>query len=152
VAQLIKSIGVYGGDEFGSPDSYQSKALKWLEQDAYFEQFPSDGNAVSRWSDDRLIQRYALACVYYATYNVTNRYTDDYFGAGIILPWITEQNWMGGASECVWFRIECDNTTQTVVETIKMVRCCKAVLFVGLKDLTCVNSIKIALRAPFHEK
>jgi hypothetical protein len=62
---LILSVALQGGAEFNDPASYQSKALTWL----------ISGSA-AQWSDaQQVVQRYALACIFYATNAVINSCT-----------------------------------------------------------------------------
>ena len=89
VFDIIMSYARYHGLEFQNPDSYQSKAKNWVEQTAL----------PGVHSPERLVQRYALACLYYATNGVSNRYTDDLFGVGVIRGWIDESGWLDADDE-----------------------------------------------------
>jgi hypothetical protein len=105
---LIRSVAIFGGAEFDALDSYQSKALRWLKRDAF----------TMSWSDGRLIQRYALACVYFSTNSVRHIWTDYEFGDGVIYPWYNETKWLSSASECEWFRVECSFGSSVVDELL----------------------------------
>lgn len=99
VARLIRSVALNGGDEFSNPDTYQSEALSWLE-----------GSSIEGLNDERIIQRYSLACIYYATNQVRTIFTDERFGEGEVPPWQSSANWITDANECEWARITCDDT------------------------------------------
>lgn len=87
---------------------YQSLALNWLQIDP----------PLQRYSDGKVLQRFALACFYYATYTVSTSYTDDQFGVGNNIPaWKNQQGWITAADECEWHGIECENG---VVVSIKL--------------------------------
>lgn len=52
---LIETVALQGGAEFEDPTSYQSKALAFVM------------TGPAEFSEEHLIQRYALACIFYAT-------------------------------------------------------------------------------------
>jgi hypothetical protein len=58
------------------------------------------------------LQRYALACIYYATNNVPNLYTSGQPG-----PWVQESLWLSDEHECSWAHVHCDpeNKTQKLI-------------------------------------
>ncbi|KAI2514299.1 hypothetical protein MHU86_192 [Fragilaria crotonensis] len=101
VENVILSVSIFGGSEFDDSRSYQSRALKWLQADA------TDDNGLLRMSDRRLIQRYALACIYFATNAVSHAYTDLEFGFGWVDPWDNSTGWLSPASACEWYGITC---------------------------------------------
>lgn len=98
IFDIILTHARFHGVEFQDPNSYQSKAAKWVEQTAQ----------LGVHTPQRLLQRYALACIYYATNGVENAYTQEIFGQGITRKWIDETGWMSSANECEWYRITCD--------------------------------------------
>jgi hypothetical protein len=102
VEQVLRSVAIFGGTEFDDSNSYQSKALKWTQTDA-------SNQGQSRWTRDRWVQRYALACVWYATNAVSHAYTDRAYGRGVVYPWYNDTNWLSTNSECTWFRVTCDS-------------------------------------------
>jgi hypothetical protein len=108
VTDLILSVALQGGAEFVDPASYQSKALDWL-----------CASNVTGLSDERVVQRYALASIYYATYEVKTVFTDAIFG-GAIFPWLDNTNWVTDANECTWTRIGCNDAG--MVNVIDLVR------------------------------
>jgi len=109
VTELILSVALSGGEEFLNPGSYQSQSLRWLEG--------SDSDGLS---DDRIIQRYSLGCIYFATYEVETIYTIDQFGEGNVPPWDTSTNWVTDANECEWARIACDdNNFVTILDLVR---------------------------------
>jgi hypothetical protein len=108
VDTLIRSVAIFGGAEFDALNSYQSKALRWLKRDAFGKS----------WSDSRLIQRYALACVYFSTNSVRHVWTDYEFGDGVIHPWYNETKWLSSSSECEWFRVGCSFGSNVVDELL----------------------------------
>jgi hypothetical protein len=101
VEQVILSVSIFGGSEFDDSQSYQSRALKWLQADA------TDENGQLRMSDRRLVQRYALACIYFATNAVPHAYTDLEFGLGWVDPWLKTTGWLSPSSACEWYGITC---------------------------------------------
>lgn len=98
VYDIILTHSRYHGVEFKDPNSYQSKAVRWVEQTAQ----------LTVHTTARLVQRYALACIYYATNGVENVYTKEIFGAGNTRPWIDETGWLVDDDECNWYQVECD--------------------------------------------
>lgn len=121
VDQVIRSVALGGGSEFNDLYSYQSMALRWLQTDAAAASETSmsavPSSHVSRWSQERLIQRYALACIYYATNAVSHMYTDMEFGTGVVEAWVNDTHWLTTQSECEWFGIICDDATMTTTTT-----------------------------------
>lgn len=108
VEVVLRSVAIFGGSEFDDSTSYQSKALKWTQTDVSIQ-------GQSRWSRDRWVQRYALACIYYATNAVSHKHTDRAYGGGIVYPWEVTTDWLSINSECSWFRVTC-NSNVAVVE------------------------------------
>lgn len=100
IERLIREVAIFGGAEFEDSASYQSKALAWLLK----------SNTRNLIFEKKLIQRYALACIYYATNSVSTIYTDVEYGIGKKVPgWITEDGWLNDPDECTWYRIICNN-------------------------------------------
>lgn len=98
---IIASVALLSGAEFGDVSSYQSRALSWSDESA------------SSFSNAHIIQRYALACIFYATYAVRSNTTDDVFGEGVQpTAWFSETNWLSNATECSWYGISCDENGQ----------------------------------------
>lgn len=99
VMDVLVAHARYNGDEFQDPNSYQSKAARWVEETAQ----------LGGHSPQRLVQRYALACVYFASNGVRTFYTDELFGEGTQpRGWIDESGWLVDADECGWYRISCN--------------------------------------------
>lgn len=108
VAQLVVSQSLFGGDEFLDPGSYQTTALNWL-----------DNSNTDGLSDARIMQRYSLACIYFATFQVSTVFTDDRFGVGNVPTWQTSTNWVTDANECEWARIACnDQGFVTIIDLV----------------------------------
>jgi len=84
------------------PNSYQSKALSWLVSD--FE-----GN---NYLEAQLLQRYSLACLYYATYSIVTLYSET------PTPWKVTTNWLSSKNECEWHGIECTYSRVTGISLI----------------------------------
>jgi Leucine-rich repeat (LRR) protein len=101
---LIYSVALYGGTEFGHPDSYQSQALAWLESHTNLDDA----------SDVKIVQRYTLACIYYSTDAVKTPHTDFTYGADVAVPgWIKSTNWMDTEKdECQWYGLDCDSNAE----------------------------------------
>jgi hypothetical protein len=104
IGAIIRNFAFNGGFEFDDEDSYQSKALTWIEAAGV----PVAGdNLVS--PADRVVQRYALACIYYASNEERTPATDFAFGPDLdVLPWLNERGWLTFDDECDWFGIECN--------------------------------------------
>jgi hypothetical protein len=100
VERMIRMFAVYGGNEFDSnPTSYQSQALRWMKANTY-----------TNFSEIRIRQRYALACLYMSTYAVRTLWTDYAFGVGVpVLTWVNNRGWLSFDDECDWFGIECND-------------------------------------------
>jgi hypothetical protein len=76
-----------------SPESPQARALNWV---AASEQYDN-------YNDDQRLQRYALACFFYATYAVRNAYVTQQ------VPWTTAEKWLSEEHECDWEGITCSD-------------------------------------------
>jgi hypothetical protein len=109
---VILPVAIFGGEEFLDPNSYQSQALSWLE-----------GNAnVGSYSDKQIIQRYALASIYFATYAVATPATDAFLGAGVTpAGWNNTAGWLSDDDECTWFGLGCN--ANLCIDTIQLVSC-----------------------------
>ena len=104
IQNIIQQKALFGGTEFDDPTSYQSTALWWLQ------------GSPNTFSDERLIQRYALACIYEATNGVATPWTDFTFGpTGTVLRWLDERGWLEDDDECTWEGVLC-NDQKVVVE------------------------------------
>jgi len=81
---------------FNSNQSPQSQALLWMiENDKEY-------STNEQLSDQRKLQRYALASFFYSTYAVTHPYLDSQ------LPWKSADKWLSNFNECEWEGITCD--------------------------------------------
>lgn len=79
--QLLDTIVPYlpdNGDSFGDPESPQSLALDWLEQDP----------GVATYADEKVRRRYALAVFYYSTEGGS---------------WVNKDRWLSDSDECTWY-------------------------------------------------
>jgi hypothetical protein len=83
-----------GGAEWNDPDSYQSKALRRVEEQQGVRRLQE---GIAPDSDAKLVQYYALYCIYSATSGVRNEFTD---GNPIFddlepedFPWIQNRGW-----------------------------------------------------------
>lgn len=104
---LVKSL--YIGHDMPSDDllligSYQNKAFNWLVETPDLEDY----------AHDRKIQRFALACFYYATYQVKTEYNHN------PSPWLEDIHWMSLEHECEWPGIVC--TTEGKLQSISLER------------------------------
>jgi hypothetical protein len=96
IRAIISAVALQGGAEFNDPNSYQSKALRFLE------------TTLSPKTAEEYIEYYALASIYYASYGVPNAVTLRDFG-NITLPgWISSNNWVTNTNKCTWYGITCD--------------------------------------------
>lgn len=82
-----------GAEELHRADSYTNQAYRWMLQNP----FPTQEYRMR--VEDRVLQRYALACLYYATYQVNNdwlRYNRGMINAAPseLFPWLNSRGWM----------------------------------------------------------
>lgn len=84
---------------FNDSNSYQSRALEWVVGSC-----PNCGR-----DGARIIQRFVLACIYYATNNVANPLTRAANGGGIG-TWRINSGWVGSSDECTWYGVECNDS------------------------------------------
>eukprot|EP00545_Synedropsis_sp_CCMP1620_P011494 CAMPEP_0119009352 /NCGR_PEP_ID=MMETSP1176-20130426/4310_1 /TAXON_ID=265551 /ORGANISM="Synedropsis recta cf, Strain CCMP1620" /LENGTH=673 /DNA_ID=CAMNT_0006961857 /DNA_START=17 /DNA_END=2038 /DNA_ORIENTATION=+ len=91
-----------GPDRFPAKGTiYQQRATVWLTQ------FPvSDAPSILQ-----SVQRYALACIYFATYQEANKYT----AVESTEAWKDETNWMSDEPECDWYGITCNELDQIIM-------------------------------------
>jgi hypothetical protein len=89
IKDLIVVNAPDGGVSLNDPTSPQSKALVWLQQ-------PINTNA--GYSNSRLLQRYALATIYYATNENDN-------------SWTSSTGWLSEQDECTWFSASASSDT-----------------------------------------
>ena len=88
---------------FGNSNSYQSRALAWVE---------STSNGMS---EGRILQRFALASIYYATYNVPTTWSQ---AAGFSGGWFIKSGWLTSTSECSWHGVSCNSRSE--VEVVRL--------------------------------
>ncbi|CAB9500048.1 leucine rich repeat [Seminavis robusta] len=101
---IVTHVALQGGSEWRDGTSYQAKAIQWLENDKL---------AYDGLSQQRIWQRYALACIYFATYAVPNPYT-----VSSTRGWIDSAGWLEPISECEWFGVNC--TRDSFVESLDL--------------------------------
>lgn len=101
IENILTSVALLEGEEFKNPDSYQSKALAWLEGDL--------SRDADSFTDDEIIQRYAVACIWFATNGVSNFYASD---EEIENGWENNDNWMSSLTECTWYGMTCDDSNR----------------------------------------
>lgn len=105
VYNLVKSL--YIGHELPTEDilrvgGYQHKAFSWLTEDPDMQSIPHE----------RKIQRFALACFFFATNNVPTKHNKN---PG---PWLDDHHWVSGEHECDWPGIVC--TDDAHVQSINL--------------------------------
>lgn len=105
VYTLVKSL--YIGHELPYDDllltsGYQNKAFNWLASTPNLNDYPHE----------RKIQRFALACFYYATNNVATEYNPN------PRPWKDDTHWLSDKHECDWPGIIC--TTEGRIQSISL--------------------------------
>jgi hypothetical protein len=98
-----------GGAEFNDPESYQSKALARTEEQVGIESMV----------DAKLVQYYALYCIYNATNKVPNPITDAdprFVGLADFPEWITNTGWdSNNLDPCDgWFGVTCDANSRVI--------------------------------------
>ena len=105
--EILRSFSRTGGTEFDDSTSYQSRALQWLLQNNKFQEQLNNNYIQKSMSDlDRTLQRFALACIYFATNRVRNAYTDTALG-GNLYAWNHADGWLGDQDECTWWGVSC---------------------------------------------
>ena len=96
---VIAAVSVLGGAEFDDPNSYQNRALEYVQVT----------RGLSTVNEEFKVY-YGLACVYLASSGVHNKYTLARFPELDTLPeWLTRDNWMSTANYCTWWGITCNN-------------------------------------------
>jgi hypothetical protein len=78
---------------------YQAQAALWLDK--------LDSDLVQTYTQERILQKYALACIYLATNGVATTNT------GTLSPvpeWDNAVGWLTEEDECKWFGIECNES------------------------------------------
>jgi len=107
---ITKGIALNNGHEFLDETSYQSHALKIL----------NDYGVIKNATKQKLSQRYALLCLYYSTFRVRTDVTDQQFGYGTTPGWnnaLKPWKFAWDDDECTWYGIACDtNNLVTKVE------------------------------------
>jgi hypothetical protein len=115
IKDAILTVAREGGAEFENPDSYQSKALAYVQG----QTLPAPKIPLNL--DEQAIQLYALACIYYNTYSVSSVWTDFLYGEEIEVPgWLTAIEWVRDSNEVCssWWGITCNSNGQ--VEELKL--------------------------------
>ena len=83
-------------DDLLRTNGHQYKAFDWLTKNANLDDY----------DDSQKIQRFALACFYYATFQVTNEYVEN------PEPWFQNESWVTDVDECEWAGIDCTSGKQ----------------------------------------
>jgi len=105
VYTVLTSTSRMGGLEFSDPESYQATALLWLVK----------SQNLSHMDDKRILQRFALACIFFSTSSVSNPHTDTIFGVGVSPPrWVKSNSWVTETDECLWYGITCDTEGRVI--------------------------------------
>jgi uncharacterized surface protein with fasciclin (FAS1) repeats len=81
---------------FSDSSSYQSQALSFVTSNC-------DGCGVDTY---KIMQRYVLACIYYATYQKTNPIQST------SRAWSKRTGWVSASDECAWHGISCNDDGQ----------------------------------------
>lgn len=58
-------------------------------------------------NEDRILQRYALACIFYATYDVPTVYSQT---VGFSGGWFKDDGWLTNSNECSWHGVLCNSS------------------------------------------
>ena len=130
---IVVSSSLNEGREFDDPLSYQAKAFDWLAKDP----------VVRSYSPERVLQRYALACAYHATYGVSTVVTDVAIGKNETLPgWTKSTHWLSDRDECTWHGVSCEQ--EGLVTHLELVRSCEGNRALAL-PITLSGSLFLAL-------
>jgi hypothetical protein len=114
IEAVIREVAIYGGTEFQDQGSYQSQALAWLLQGS-----PS----ACAYSRTQLIQRYAMACIYYSTFAVRTVATDAFLGTDVTpAGWDRADAWLSSSANgddvCGWYGLGCDSEFRVTAITL----------------------------------
>ena len=106
----LETYALDGGAEFQNPNSYQSRAVRRVEEQAGAETF----------TDAKLVQYYSLYSIYMATNSVPNPITDAdprFVGLPTIPAWLISTGWTANdVDPCDgWYGIDCENDQVTVI-------------------------------------
>lgn len=93
---VIQSVALNGGAEFLNT-TYQSKARAAVV-------FSNRG-----YEDWQIIQRYALGCIYVATFGVMHKFT-----RATETQWKNSTGWLSSTEECTWYGIICNDDQRVV--------------------------------------
>ena len=96
IEAFLRQESFAGGVEFEDPSTYQYHALQW-----------NKNNPVS--SEIRLLQRYALVCLYYSTYEANNRWLQVNKAGDDLFTWDSSRGWLTYNDECDWYGVGCDD-------------------------------------------
>jgi hypothetical protein len=110
VQLAIQPVALQAGAEFVDPETYQSIALRRVEEQIGVETF----------NTTKLIQYYSLYCIYAATNSVANAITDTdpRFDGLVVLPsWLISTGWVeNNVDPCSgWFGISCQSGRVTII-------------------------------------
>lgn len=94
---VLQSVALNGGAEFLNSTSYQSMARTSIVLS--FRVF-------EEW---QIVQRYALGCIYFATFGVMHQFT-----RRSETQWKNSTRWLTAAEECTWYGITCNNDKRVV--------------------------------------
>lgn len=100
--RILQSASPYGGLELDDPTTYQHKAFQWILNNPVHDAFIMSAK-------ERLLQRYALACIYYSTFQASNAWLNQNFGTEALFGWKNSRGWLVFNHECDWFGITCDD-------------------------------------------
>lgn len=116
ISPTISQYALQGGEEFANPDSYQSRALDRVAQQV----------GVASMTDAKLVQYYALYCIFEATNAQPNflTYSDKRFSvfvAETFPGWSISTGWKSNELDPCdgWYGIECEDDMVTVVKIIQ---------------------------------
>ena len=82
---------------FNNNSNYQTKALNWVVNNC----------ATCGTDGKRILQRYVLACIWFATNNVMNTLVQNTSGG--VGQWTTRTGWTTAEDECGWYGIGCND-------------------------------------------
>jgi len=91
---------------FSDQNSYQYKA-----REAAARVLPNSG-----FGSTKIIEYYALACLYYSTNSVSNARTNSIIPGQALEPWKRTDDWIEEYNYCTWYGIVCTESTIGVQE------------------------------------
>jgi hypothetical protein len=104
IESILREVSETGGVELDDTSTFQYKAFRWIVD------HPWRVTNFVMSARHRLLQRYALACVYYATYQQSNEWLELKWEepSRRLFPWKDSKGWLIYNNECDWSGVDCN--------------------------------------------